>query len=218
VAIGQKLRSNVAAVFRCLQEAGDDNSEAAITNGQLNLTLKQKAKILALAVKKYPSYNLRRALWKWHLNTQSGHAHIQRAVDQLVLYTNINLDTAAYRLFRLVKSNVPARRVTMRDKRLGLVLFFLTRSAAMRRIRECFGEVHGFVRKGRLDVARRLLESAALRKKHAFNWWRDANNRNIRARAVKEHHLRKMLDNRVGRVFSALLLVRALPPRREPVH
>lgn len=177
------------------------------------MTLKQKAKILAFAVKKYPSYNLRRAMWKWHLNTQTGHHHIKKAVDQLVLYTNINLDTAAYRLFRLVREDPPARKVPVKAKRLGLVLFFLTKTAAVRRIRSSFESIRGFERQGRLNVARKLIEVSLLCKRNALNRWRDANNRSNRIRMVKQSYLERMLRTRIGKIYMAMEWIKGLPNR-----
>lgn len=85
----------------------------------------------------------------------------------------------------------------------------------MRRIRDCFGELNNFIKLGRFNVAKRILEKSALSKKLAFNWWRDINNSNNRIKAVKESYLKRMLDTRVGRVFSALRLLKALPHRLE---
>lgn len=57
-------------------------------------------------LKQYPRLNLQRAVWKWYLNTPSaGQEYLQRASDNLVLYTNCNKVTAFYRLLNKVKKN-----------------------------------------------------------------------------------------------------------------
>lgn len=181
--------------------------------GILNFTLKQKGKILTMAVKEYPHYNLKKAFWRWHFNSRPGEDLIKEAVDKLVLYTNINKETAAYRLFRIVRGEAKTFKVGMKAKRLGLVLFFLVKTAAMRRMRECFGELKNYIRMGRIDASRRILEMAHAKRKKAFNHWRDVNNQMNRLRNIQSNFLRKMLDCQVGRIYSAIQIMKTLPQR-----
>jgi hypothetical protein len=96
-----------------------------------------------------------------------------------------------------------------------LVLFFLTKISAMRRIRDCFAELKGFMRKGKIDVAKRIVEMAALKKKKAFNNWRDVNNKNNRLRAVQSNVVKKMLGTQVGKIFNAIRIWKTLPNRKD---
>ena len=128
------LKNSLFTVFHHLRETAGIKSKA----DKVNFTLKQKAKILTLAIKEYPHLNMKKAFWKWNFNSRPGEERIKEAVDKLVLYTNINKETAAYRLFRITKEDTKAIKVDIRTKRLGLVLFCFTKIAAMRRIRSSF--------------------------------------------------------------------------------
>jgi hypothetical protein len=97
---------------------------------------------------------------------------------------------------------------------LALVLFFLTKISAMRRIRHCFEEIKGFMRKGKIDVAKRILEMAAIRRKKAFNNWRDVNNKSNRIRAIQSNFIKKMLQSQVGKIFTVFRIWKTLPNRQ----
>lgn len=177
------------------------------------LNLKLKGKILMNCIKEYPHLNLKKAFWRWYLCSETGSSLVKDSVDKLVLYTNINKETAAYRLFRLVKDS-PSIKVDIKAKRMGLVLFFLTRLVANRRIKDCFIDLKNFARKGKLDVARRLLSAAASRRKLAFNHWRDSNNNRNRIRAIQSGIIKKLLSTKVGQIFNAFLIMKTLPQRQ----
>lgn len=81
---------------------------------------------------------------------------IQKAVDQLVLYTNINKETAGYRLFKLIKED-RVKPVSDRSKRLAMMMFFLTRSAAIKRIRSGFDEIKRYVKPERMNAIKMLI-------------------------------------------------------------
>jgi hypothetical protein len=205
----RQLRSGFSGIFENIKRASGIKSKA----DRVNFTLKQKAKILTLAVKEYPHLNLKKAFWKWHFNSRPGEEIIKEAVDKLVLYTNINKDTAAYRLFRIIKEQNKTIRVDIRTKRLGLVLFFLTKVTAIRRIRNCFEDLKGFMRQGKIDAATRILKVAALKRKHAFSHWRDVNNKTNRIRSIQTSVIKKILGTQVGQIFNAIRIMKTLPPR-----
>ncbi len=207
----RQLKNSFLGILQNIKQASGVKSKA----DRVNFTLKQKAKILTLAIKEYPHLNLKRAFWKWHFNSRPGEDLIKEAVDKLVLYTNINKDTAAYRLFRIIKKESQNIKVDIRTKRLGLVLFFLTKIAAMRRIRSCFDDLKGFMRQGKIDAAKRILEMAALKRKRAFNHWRDVNNKTNRIRTIQENFIKKMLGTQVGKIFNAIRIMKTLPERKD---
>lgn len=90
-----------------------------------------------MGLKEYPRLNLKRAFWRWHLNTtDKGESLFQRAADQLVLYTNINKTTAFYRLFNMVKGR--RRIVSPKAKRMTLMLCLYTKIFYDRPMREFF--------------------------------------------------------------------------------
>lgn len=206
----KQLKNSLSGIFQNIKKASGIKSHA----DKVNFTLKQKAKILTLAIKEYPHLNLKKAFWKWHFNSRPGEDLIKEAVDKLVLYTNINKDTAAYRLFRIIKEETKAVKVNIGTKRLGLVLFFLTKISAMRRIRSCFDDIKGFMRKGKIDAAKRILEMAALKRKKAFNFWRDVNNKTNRIRTIQSNFIKKMLGTQVGKIFNAIRIMKTLPERK----
>ncbi len=206
----KQLKNCLFTVFHKIRESAGVKSKA----DKVNFTLKQKAKILTLAIKEYPHLNLKRAFWKWNFNSRPGEERIKEAVDKLVLYTNINKETAAYRLFRIIKEDTKAIKVDIRTKRLGLVLFCFTKIAAMRRIRSSFECIKGFMKKGKVDTAKRILEMAALKRKKAFNHWRDVNNKTNRIRTIQESFIKKMLGTQVGKIFNAIRIMKTLPERK----
>jgi hypothetical protein len=84
------------------------------------------------------------------------------------------------------------------------VLFLLTKISAIRRIIDCFGELKGFIRKCKIDVAKRIFEMAALKRKKAFNNWRDLNDNSNPIRAIQSKFVKKMLETQIGKIFNAI--------------
>jgi hypothetical protein len=66
--IEKYIKNSFSSIFQQIKQASGVKSKA----DRVNFTLKQKAKILSLAIKEYPHLNLRRAFWKWHFNSASG--------------------------------------------------------------------------------------------------------------------------------------------------
>jgi hypothetical protein len=191
--------------------------QLGVTKAQVDpnlLNLKLKGKILMNCIKEYPHLNLKKAFWRWYLCSETGSNLVKDSVDKLVLYTNINKETAAYRLFRLIKDS-PSIKVDIRAKRLAMVLFFFSKLFANKRIKDCFNDLKEFASKGKTDVARRILQAAAAKRKSAFNHWRDINNRRNRVRAVQSSFIKKLLNTKIGKVFNAFLLLKTLPERKE---
>lgn len=92
---------------------------------KIEATTKFKGKML-LGLKEYPRLNLKRAFWRWYLNTTgSGENLFQRAANNLVLYTNINKTTSFYRLLGTVRSR--SFKVHPRVKRMTTMLYLYTR-------------------------------------------------------------------------------------------
>ena len=88
-------------------------------------SLKFKGKML-MGLKEYPRLNLKRAFWRWYLNsTGSGENLFTKTVNQLVLYTNINKTTSFYRLLGTVRSKLI--KVHPRVKRMTTMIYLYTR-------------------------------------------------------------------------------------------
>jgi len=207
----RKFKERVSTTIKKMGES------SGITQPEMDpnaLNLKLKGKILMNCIKEYPHLNLKKAFWRWYLCSETGSSLVKDSVDKLVLYTNINKETAAYRLFRLMKDS-PSIKVDIKTKRMGLVVFFMTRLVANRRIRSCFDDLKHFVKKGKVDVARRILEVAATKRRIAFNSWRDLNNSKNRIRAIQSGVIKKLLNTKVGQIFNAFLILKTLPERKE---
>ena len=141
----------------------------------VKLTPKQKAKLLTSTVNKYSQNNLKRALWRWYLHTNSGESHIKKTVSQLALCNNIQKDVAAYRLFKLVRPYTFPRGDLLKAKRVSIVLFLLTRQAALKKTGECFERMKHVLRDNRLEAARKVEKAAMSRAKGVFALWRNTN-------------------------------------------
>ena len=130
--LGNKIRERKEFTFRnILKQFG----LSSITE-QLDATMKFKGKVL-MGLKEYPRLNVKRAFWRWYLNTtDTGESLFQRAADQLVLYTNINKTTAFYRLFNKVKGR--RRIVSPKAKRMTVMLYLYTKIFYDRPMREFF--------------------------------------------------------------------------------
>lgn len=99
-------------------------------------SLKLKGKVL-FGLKEYPRYNKKHAFYTWYLNsTSAGESLLQRAADQLVLYTNINKTTGFYRLFKKVKGKKKV--VSLKTKRMTTMIYLYTRLFFERQKREFF--------------------------------------------------------------------------------
>lgn len=75
-----------------------------------------------MKLRQYPINKLKRTLYRWFINTTStGHKLMQKTVNKLVLYTNINKPTALYRLLGTVRHQ--KRYVHPRMKSLPKILY-----------------------------------------------------------------------------------------------
>lgn len=131
------------------------------------LNLRMKAQFLVNCLKQTPQLDLPKAFWRWALKSEVGEAKIAEFADNLTLYTNINKETAGWRLFRIHRLN-QRRRVDIKTKRLALVLFFLTKLFANRRLKDAFDQIKGTTAPGRIDVAKRIIEMSKKRRQSAF--------------------------------------------------
>lgn len=121
-------------------------------------------------LKDYPRLNLKRAFWRWYLNsTDTGTSLFQKASDNLVLYTNINKTTAFYRLFETVRAK--RRKVNPKVKRMTVVLYLFSKVCFDRAKKEVFEKLkyHGASQKQLLGE--RLIECSRGRKKEALKIW-----------------------------------------------
>lgn len=115
-----------------------------------------KAQILVNCLKETPQLNLQRAFWRWALKSEVGEERIAEFADNLTLYTTINKDTAGWRLFRIHRLS-KRRRVDIKTKRLAMILFFLTKLFAERRLKDAFDQIKNTTSRGRLDVVKRII-------------------------------------------------------------
>lgn len=125
---------------------------------------------MLLGLKEYPRLNLKRAFWRWYLNTTgSGDNLFQKAANNLVLYTNINKTTSFYRILGTVRSRL--LRVHPRVKRMTTMLYLYTRYFFDRTKREAFQKIKGQGKSKKLNVAEKILQCAKLRKLSALRLW-----------------------------------------------
>lgn len=135
----------------------------------IEATIKMKGKML-LGLKEYPRLNLKRAFWRWYLNTTgSGDNLFQRAANNLVLYTNISKITSFYRLLGTVRSRL--LKVHPRVKRMTTMLYLYTRYFFDRTKREAFQKIRGQGKSKKINLAERIVECARLRKLSALRLW-----------------------------------------------
>lgn len=136
---------------------------------KIEATTKFKGKML-LGLKEYPRLNLKRAFWRWYLNTTgSGDNLFQKAANNLVLYTNINKITSFYRILGTVRSRMV--KVHPRVKRMTTMIYLYTRYFFDRTIREAFQKIRGQGRSKKTDIAEKLIACARLRKLSALRIW-----------------------------------------------
>lgn len=132
-------------------------------------SLKFKGKML-LGLKEYPRLNLKRAFWRWYLNsTGSGENLFHKTVNQLVLYTNVNKTTSFYRLLGTVRSR--QRKVHPRVKRMTTMLYLYTRIFFERNLGIAFDRIKDKGGSKKMNIGARLLECAKNRRASAFNLW-----------------------------------------------
>lgn len=125
---------------------------------------------MLLGLKQYPRLNLKRAFWRWYLNTTgSGDNLFQRAASNLVLYTNINKTTSFYRILGTVRSR--QFKVHPRVKRMTTMIYLYTRYFFDRTKREAFQKIKGQGKSKKLNIAEKLLQCARLRKTSALRLW-----------------------------------------------
>lgn len=125
------------------------------TPEKIEASLKFKGKML-LGLKEYPRLNLRRAFWRWYLNTTgSGENLFQRAANNLVLYTNINKITAFYRLLGTVRSR--HFKVHPRVKRMTTMLYLYARLFFDRTKRDAFNKIKTQGKPRKLIIAEKLI-------------------------------------------------------------
>lgn len=125
------------------------------TPEKIEASLKFKGKML-LGLKEYPRLNLRRAFWRWYLNTTgSGENLFQRAANNLVLYTNINKITAFYRLLGTVRSR--HFKVHPRVKRMTTMLYLYARLFFDRTKRDAFNKIKTQGKPRKLAIAEKLI-------------------------------------------------------------
>lgn len=123
-----------------------------------------------MGLKEYPRLNLKRAFWRWYLNsTGSGENLFNKTVNQLVLYTNINKTTSFYRLLGTVRSK--QRKVHPRVKRMTTMFYLYTRIFFDRNKREFFEKFKMCGVSKKFSVAEKLLDCAKKRKISAFKLW-----------------------------------------------
>jgi hypothetical protein len=145
----------------CLSKIKDNfaNKEAV---EKIEATIKFKGKML-LGLKEYPRLNLKRAFWRWYLNTTgSGDNLFQKAANNLVLYTNIHKINSFYRLLGTVRSRMI--KVHPRVKRMTTMLYLYTRYFFERSKREAFEKLKGERRTKKMSIAEKLVECAKKRK------------------------------------------------------
>lgn len=151
------------ALSNIMKKFGQSNHEVAETS------MKFKGKML-MGLKEYPRLNLKRAFWRWYLNsTGSGENLFHKTANQLVLYTNVNKTTSFYRLLGTVRSR--QRKVHPRVKRMTTMLYLYSKMFFDRNKREFFEiiKLQGKTRKS--FAAGKLLECAKNRKISAFKLW-----------------------------------------------
>lgn len=122
---------------------------------KIEATTKFKGKML-LGLKEYPRLNLKRAFWRWYLNsTGQGDNLFQKAANNLVLYTNINKTTSFYRILGTVRSRLV--RVHPRVKRMTTMIYLYTRFFFDRTKREAFQKIKGQGKSKKLNIAEKLI-------------------------------------------------------------
>ncbi len=103
---------------------------------QIDASQRFKGKVL-MGLKEYPRLNLKRAFWKWYLqSTGTGEMLFEKYADSLVLYTNINKTTAFYRIFNKIKGK--RRKVSPKVKRMTTMLYLYSKIFMDRQQREFF--------------------------------------------------------------------------------
>ena len=178
---------------------------------KLEANEKTKGKML-MGLKEYPRLNLKRAFWRWYLNsTGTGEDLFIKAANNLVLYTNINKTTSFYRLLGTVRSQT-VRRVHPRVKRMTTMLYLYTRIFFDRTKRDAFDriKVEGKSRKvGSID---KIVECARKRKASALKlWYTEAKRRRDEENKKKGRYLecaQRLLDASVNRTRNSFDLWR----------
>ena len=171
-----------------------------------------KAQFLVNCLKQTPQLDLPKAFWRWALKSEVGEAKIAEFANNLTLYTSINKETAGWRLFRIHRLN-RRRRVDIKTKRLALVLFFLTKLFADRRLKDAFDQIKNHTAPGRIDVARRIIEMSKKRRQSAFDIWKGKVLRDKKAKEIHKNVLRRFLGSEWGRIAQAFQNMRLLPKR-----
>lgn len=125
---------------------------------------------MLLGLKEYPRLNLKRAFWRWYLNTTgSGDNLFQRAANNLVLYTNIHKINSFYRLLGTVRSRV--LKVHPRVKRMTTMIYLYTRFFFDRTKREAFQKIKGQGRTKKMNIAEKIVYCSKQRKLSALRLW-----------------------------------------------
>lgn len=161
-----------------------------------------------MGLKEYPRLNLKRAFWRWYLNsTGSGENLFNQTVNQLVLYTNINKTTSFYRLLGTVRSK--QKKVHPRVKRMTTMIYLYTRIFFDRSKREFFEKFKIVGASKKVSIAEKLVDCAKKRKISAFKLWlQEAKKRRDEINSKRGLYVecaRKLLDTEEKRKKNALI-------------
>lgn len=164
ILLNYKINEETEWAFRnLLRSFGPSQTEKLETNE------KMKGKML-LGLKEYPRLNLKRAFWRWYLNsTGSGEELFLKAANNLVLYTNINKTTAFYRLLGTVRSRT--KKVHPRVKRMTTMLYLYTRLFFDRTKRDAFDRIKVLGKSRKYHAVDKIVEAARKRKSSALKIW-----------------------------------------------
>ena len=125
-----------------------------------------------MSLKEYPKQSKRNAFYSWYLkSTLAGQGLFQKMADKLVLETNINKETAFYRLFKKVKGK--KKIVTPKMKRMTLMLCLYAKLFTFRQQQEFFEKFKIYAAKERMqgDIAKRIVDTSRDRLRNTMIEW-----------------------------------------------
>ena len=155
------------------------------------LTLKMQSNAIVKILSLRKDLDVKGAYYRWMLKTTPGEKLIANVADQIALYDKINLETAAWRLFRLrprkVEINQALRRKVMLFSQILGNLLSKRLSTSLSQLL-----VAGFQSK-KLDVVRRIMIMALRKEYLSFNIWH---------RKVLKKQLKSAQTNKVSKISS----------------
>jgi len=171
-------------------------------------------------LKEYPRLNLKRALWNWYMvSTTKGEQFIQRAADNLVLYTNCNKITAFYRLLNAVRGKVVKISPLMRRK--VIMMNVTLKSFFNRHKRESFLKIKRSAQSIRQELAQRMIEATRKKQINCVKLWlKNTKKKNqvfdhqAKIREVQRHILNKILSTKTGKILDAFKKWKGIPEKK----